>query len=819
MKKLIPLFLAILCLSLALWSAQAADSAGLSALKVNPYGGAETDMETVCWYSSGSGYFLFLPADTELEAARVYLTAEEPVTLDGSPLRSGDSAAALTPGSHALSCGGQSYALTVCRSETLPAVYIRTESGSLDYIHADKENKEPGLIRVYEDGVLTLDKDLKQIKGRGNSTWYYRKKPYNIKFDKKTALLGMDKAKKWTLLANYIDLSLLHNACAFELGAEFGQPYTSQYRWVDLYINGDYLGNYLVCESVEVGDNRVEIPDLEDANEDANPDLDIESLPRGGSGPDNSVQGAEVKGSRKWVEIPQEPAELSGGYLLEYEMRGRYDMECSGFVTPEGQPVVIKSPEYASRGEVNYIADLMDAASEALHSPTGYNAAGRHYSAYFDVDSLALTYILNELAMNYDAGFSSLFAYKSSGDDKIHFGPVWDMDNAFGSPYVLNGVSLLDTEIWFANQLGRHALPSVLATANRHAEFRALVREKWAALRSSGALDAVVARIEDSVPALRASAVMNGLRWNRYKTLSPQEAEAAWRKNVSVCTGFLKNRIAALDKGFAPDSAYLYFAVDGASEGQWATPCLICRVGESLSLCDVRQHGTLQPPEGLQFYCWSTEPNGGGQWYLPGERLTLTKEETVLYAVWQPERTTPFVDVLPEKYYFDAVYWAWTHAPRVVSGTDETHFSPRSLCTRAQVLTAIYSACGKPKHHQSQSPFLDVSPGKYYYDPVLWAVEQGITSGVGGGKFGVRQNCTREQVVFFLWRVSGSPEPSLGELPFTDVNPSKYYYKAVLWAVEAGVTSGVGGGKFGVGRACTRAQMVCFLYEALGHGE
>ena len=145
--------------------------------------------------------------------------------------------------------------------------------------------------------------------------------------------------------------------------------------------------------------------------------------------------------------------------------------------------------------------------------------------------------------------------------------------------------------------------------------------------------------------------------------------------------------------------------------------------------------------------------------------------------------------------------------------------SPRSLCTRAQVLTALYAASGRPQHQQTQSPFLDVSPGKYYYDPVLWAVEQGITSGVGGGKFGVRQNCTRAQVVFFLWRVSGSPEPSLGELPFTDVSPSKYYYKAVLWAVEAGVTSGVGGGKFGVGRVCTRAQMVCFLYEALGPGE
>ena len=820
MKKLITLFLALLCLALAALTVSAAGS-GLELLQVNPYGGQAADPETVSWYQRSGSFFLFLPADTDPAAAKLYYQAQDSVLLDGSPLVNGGSAAALSPGVHQLSCGGQRYSLTVCRSEALPAVFIRTQSGSLDYLHADKENKEPGSIRVYENGVLTLDTALKQIKGRGNSTWYYQKKPYNIKFDKKTALLGMDKAKKWTLLANYIDLSLLHNACAFELGAEFGQPYTSQYRWVDLYINGDYLGNYLVCESVEVGDNRVEIPDLEDANEDANPELDIESLPRGGSGPDNSVQGAEVKGSRKWVEIPQEPAELSGGYLLEYEMRGRYDMECSGFVTREGQPVVIKSPEYASRGEVNYIADLMDAASEALHSPTGYNAAGRHYSDYFDVDSLALTYILNELAMNYDAGFSSLFAYKSSGDDKIHFGPVWDMDNAFGSPYVLNGVSLLDTEIWFANQLGRHALPSVLATANRHAEFRALVREKWAALRSSGALDAVVARIEGSVPDLRASAVMNGLRWNRYKTLSPQEAEAAWQKNVSVCTDFLKNRIAALDKGFAPDSAYLYFAVDGASEGQWTTPCLICRVGESVSLCDVRQHGTLQPPEGLLFYCWSTEPNGGGQWYLPGELLTLTEEETVLYAVWLSsdeihylEHSLPFTDVKPGKYYYDPVFWAYFHEPRITSGTGGDCFSPSMICTREQVLCFLYAAEGKPGFGAVSNPFDDVKAGKYYYDPVMWALENGVTGGLSAQRFGVGRPCTREQVLCFLWKAAGSPGHSLSASPFTDVKPGKYYYDAVLWAAENGITQGVSANCFGVGRPCTRAQVVTLLCAA-----
>ena len=820
MKKPITILLAALCLFLAALSVSAAGS-GLEMLKVNPYGGKEAAMETISWYQTGGRYFLFLPADLDPDAAKLYYQAEGSVLLDGKALANGGSAAALTPGVHVLKCASQSYSLTVCRSEALPAVFIRTESGSLDYVHADKENKEPGLIRVYENGVLTLDKALKQIKGRGNSTWAYRKKPYNIKFDKKTELLGMEKAKKWTLLANYIDHSLLHNACGWEFASAFGQPYTSQYRWIDLYINGDYLGNYVVCESVEVGENRVEIPDLEDANEDANPELDIESLPRGGTGPNNTVQGAEVKGSRKWIEIPEEPADVTGGYLLEYEMHERYDMEPSGFVTREGQPIVIKSPEYASRAEVNYIADFMDAASEALYSPTGYNAAGKHYSEYYDVDSLVSTYILNELSMNYDAGFSSLFAYKAAGDDKIHFGPVWDMDNAFGSPHVIYGVSLLDTEIWFANQMGRAALPSILATANRHPEFRALVREKWAALKRDGVFDAVTARIDSYVPSLRQSAVMNGLRWNRYQTLSPSAAESAWQDSVSVCTQFLADRIAALDRGFGPNGAYIYYAVDGASEGNWVSPCPIHQLGEPIPICDIRNHGTLQPPEGRQFYCWSTEPNAGGDWYLPGETLTLTREETVLYAVWLTpdeihylEHSLPFTDVKPEKYYYEAVFWAYFHEPRITSGTGGDRFSPNAACSREQVVCFLYAAAGKPDCGPVNNPFSDVQAGKYYYDAVMWAVENGVTGGVSADLFGVGKPCTREQAVTFLWRAAGSPGCSLTTCPFTDVKPDKYYYDAVMWAAENGVTGGISADLFGVGRPCTRAQVVTFLCAA-----
>ncbi len=636
MKKSICVFLALLLLAFCAVPSFAAGE-GITALQINPYGGGAADIDTGKWFVSSGKYFLFLPADTDLSAAKVYFTASDDVTLDGAPVASGESAAAFSAGEHTLSCGARSYPLTVMLSANIPAVYLATESGSLDYIHANKENKEPGSIRVYENGVRTLDKELKQIKGRGNATWNYVKKPYNIKFDKKNSVLGMPKAKKWTLLANHRDLSLIHNAYGWEFAKAFSMPYTSEYVYADVYINGEYKGNYTICESVEIGETRVEIADLEKATESANPDIDFESLPRGGTGTNNAVPSASEKGSRKWVEIPQDPADITGGYLLEYEYGGRYNPEISGFVTSNGQPVVIKSPEYASRAQVSYIADYVDAGTEALYSPTGYNAEGRHYSEYFDVDSLAAAYLTQEMSMNFDAAFSSFFAYKPAGEEKVFFGPIWDMDNAFGSSQTNLNVPLITTNLWWANQMAYHGIPTVLAAANRHADFRALVREKWVACKQAGAFDAVNAAVGAVASTLRESAAMNGVRWNLFSTMDGAFAAVKWETNRDISMGFVRDRTAALEKGFGENAAYVYYDVNGAKGGSWATVSEISTVGERLTVRDITGNGTVTPPSGKVFYCWNTAPDGSGDAYAPGDTLTLSGECTVLYAIWKTQ--------------------------------------------------------------------------------------------------------------------------------------------------------------------------------------
>ena len=640
MKKLLSLFLAAVML-LTLVPAVFAAETGVTALRVNPYGGEETDIDTVDWFVSGGSHFLFLPADVDLTAAKVYFTASGDVTLDGAPIASGDSAAAFTEGAHTLSCGGQTWPLSVYFSANIPAVFIETESGSLDHIHANKENKEKADIRIYENGVKTLDKALKQIKGRGNATWSYEKKPYNIKFDKKTEVLGMAKAKKWTLLASYIDSSLMRNPTGWYLAEAMGLPATSEFRHIDLYINGDYMGNYIICESVEVAENRVEITDLEKANENANPGVEIEALPRAGTGKNGAVEGATVKGSRKWTEIPNDPADITGGYLLEYEKDYRYGDEPSGFVTYNGQPIVIKSPEYASRAQVNYIADLLDKAGEALYSSTGYNSLGKHYTEYFDLPSLVSSYIIQELSMNYDAGHSSFFVYKAAGaDSKLIVAPVWDLDNAFGRVDGKFDTSITDYTKWWANAIGAAGIPTILSAAWRQADFRDAVAEQWAQLRAGGVIESVNGSVAALEEALEASAVMNALRWNYYNTADAAACRTSWHSTVGVGVSFVAHRTAALDRGFGANGAWLCYDKNGADAREWAFFTPILEIGDTVTVRDITGAGTITEPKGTVFDGWNTEPDGSGTAYRPGDTLTLNANATVLYAVWKSDPVT-----------------------------------------------------------------------------------------------------------------------------------------------------------------------------------
>lgn len=171
----------------------------------------------------------------------------------------------------------------------------------------------------------------------------------------------------------------------------------------------------------------------------------------------------------------------------------------------------------------------------------------------------------------------------------------------------------------------------------------------------------------------------------------------------------------------------------------------------------------------------------------------------------------PFVDVSSNAFYYQSVLWAYYNG--ITSGKDASHFEPSAACTRAQVVTFLWRAAGQPVPKNADNPFPDVPEGKYYTNAVLWAVENGITAGYKDGTFGPNKTCTRDQIVTFLWRYAGKPDPTSDYNPFPDVPEGKFYTKAVLWAVENGITSGYKNGTFGPSKTCTRDQIVTFLYR------
>ena len=171
-----------------------------------------------------------------------------------------------------------------------------------------------------------------------------------------------------------------------------------------------------------------------------------------------------------------------------------------------------------------------------------------------------------------------------------------------------------------------------------------------------------------------------------------------------------------------------------------------------------------------------------------------------------------FVDVPEDSFCHDAVEWAVEHG--ITNGVTDQYFDPNGICTRAQAVTFLWRAAGKPAPKNREMPFTDVGPNAYYHDAVLWAVEQGITRGTTETTFSPNQQCSRGHIVTFLYRAQNSP-PALGTNPFTDVSYGSFCYHAALWAVTHGVTNGTTATTFSPNAPCTRGQIVTFLYRCL----
>ena len=237
---------------------------------------------------------------------------------------------------------------------------------------------------------------LEYIRGRGNSTWLSDKKPYKVKFDKKQDLFGMGKNKHWILLANRFDNSLIRNRMTYWLGDQFGLEFTPQCIPVEVVMNGEYYGSYLLCEQIRIGSGRVDIDDLEE---------------------DEYQQATELP-------------EISGGYLLSLSPYGDEDPD-NIFSTSRGQTMFIESPafeDYTNEVQRNYIKNYVQQTEDAIFGTDFCDEAGTKYTEYLDLDAAANYWWIQEFSSNGDAyGSGSTYLYKKR-NGKLFWGPLWDFD-------------------------------------------------------------------------------------------------------------------------------------------------------------------------------------------------------------------------------------------------------------------------------------------------------------------------------------------------------------------------------------------------------
>lgn len=407
-----------------------------------------------CWRKPESeDYYLFLPAGLSGKELWWVISKEADVFVEDRKIEAYDDFD-LEEGRYEVRVVDNNeeyvYNLEVMYTSKVATFFFETESGALDFLHESKENREVGKYSLLNaEGKVENAGAIRNMRGRGNVSWEHSpKKSYQVTLEDKAALLGMPESRKWLLISNASDDTLTRNEVAYAISEGLGFDYTPGSEYIELYANGEYLGLYSLTEKVEIDNNRVDIKDLEKEMERMNDDVDLSTF-------EFFMEEQGRLYSTKGYRIPKQPENISGGYLLELELLDRYGLEASGFITSRMQGVVFNSPKYASYEQVSYIANMYQDFEDAIYSESGYSPyTGKHFSEYIDVESFASKYLLEELAKNLDASYTSQFFYKPADYDKFIAGPVWDYDKAIaGYGVTVEGIDLhIPEQIYVATQ-------------------------------------------------------------------------------------------------------------------------------------------------------------------------------------------------------------------------------------------------------------------------------------------------------------------------------------------------------------------------------
>ena len=537
-----------------------ADLVDVDALSISVRnGGYREDIQL--FQGEDDAYYFFLPTYASTSKLRMNVNPDQyDVMIDGEAVIQTESFPVVklgTPVTLSLKNKetGEEDSRQVCfmQSAHINTMYITTESGSLDYIHEDKENKESGTMTLFTDaGAKNYDGALEYISGRGNQTWDLDKRPYQIKLDKKEDLLNMGKAKKWILLANTLDETFIRNKIVYDMADAMGLPYSPQSEFIDLYVNGIYMGNYQICEKIEIDSQRVDIKNLEKETEDLNKDIDFKNF---------EIHEAEDQ-NEKWIDMINNPEDITGGYLLERDYWEKYGPERSGFKTNLREHFVIKSPENASRAEVEYIRAVVQQIEDAIYAEDGINpTTGIYYTDYIDLESWVKKYMIEEITKNEGAGTTSSWFYKPAAEqsNQIYAGPVWDYDKSLGR----YEVSCYQDPFGLSYLSYHHYSSPWYKQLYSHDDFLAAVKQYYQEEYQTYLRNLTDEKIDQYANIVRASAAMDHTRWSE---LSEEWLFTDFDEGISYLKDFVQKRTDFLDEVWVDDKVYymVKLKVEGA---------------------------------------------------------------------------------------------------------------------------------------------------------------------------------------------------------------------------------------------------------------
>ena len=391
----------------------------------------------------------------------------------------------------------------------IPVVIMNTVNAEEPY---DKEHNIPSYVRIIDtDNSYVIDTATTRL--RGNASLNFAKKPYRIKFESKQRPLDAPaKAKKWTLISNYGDKTLMRNLLAFHISEVIGMPYTPYGRSVDVILNGEYKGCYQLCDQIEVNKNRVNIDEMETS---------------------------DISGEA-----------LTGGYLWEIDAYA--DQEVSWFNSNHNIPVTIKSPdeEDITPEQSKYVADFFNKMEETVYA-TYFDNKDYGWRSILDAETFLKHFLIGELSGNTDT-YWSVYQYKKRGEDKAYTGPVWDFDIAFDNDYRTYPLNNKSEFVCFnggstAGSMGQFVRRVVLQDAQTIPELR----EIWAVARCNGIDSASLCMWIDSIAEeIDRSQTFTFMRWdilNRQEHMNPV-ARGSFAAEVAYLKEYISKRVEWMDK-------------------------------------------------------------------------------------------------------------------------------------------------------------------------------------------------------------------------------------------------------------------------------